>query len=1310
MQKTICYSCGSLTDTDSSICTECGMLLFKPKDEIEKLKNELSLFKQSIDIKLSSFSKQLCEYEHKMTMLNSHLAGYGSTEKAKIDESADKHKTDSQTEKVTDQADIPSEKGTSAPPKSYHNQQLTETNTANVLSSNPIDEQHKHPETKQEINPPAPKINKPVFAIERHKKEIRHTQKQSAVKPKTTKPAQASFFEKLKKNEAFMTVLEEAFSPILQLLKFTKGMYKKSKEKKQLPVFFMTLAGILAMLFGFGYLMQLSTSYLGEYSQFAKIVIGFAASFAVLFWGVRTEKKGEQFHGFASALIGLSVALNYLLIYFLSQVPWASSALLGFFLIISNTVLAKFMAIRYETRTVALISLAGGAFAPFYLSSDSSSPLYFFYLWLLSGSGIYLSKRLKWESLAVISFAVSSIVIELSVFAFDIGWSLTIDSILFHAFAYLFIVYAIIDGKKVAKSITSRQAGLIAGSIALLIVNLTQLYFSAESLETLGYIFLGNSFLSIVALTVLFKQLSPKVKLLFFIVAGSFAGFAVPALFDAQFMGIAWLAEAMLITYLGFSFNLPSVRTESLVLWLVAMVKIAATAKGFYFIDGESLISYAFINFAALWAGLIFMWVISHYFGKHLSRFEKTIIGILKNLCVLLTYFLIGAASFYRPSEISIIICLATVFPLIYISHKEKLSASISFSYLVFFGLIIFTLKESFSFYFNQWNRGLLNSGTYGFISSSVFLTSFYFWHHAIFKSPRDKATNRSQIKLIAEIASSTTVLFISLICFYWSHEFAVFPSAILLLASEHIARRAKVKISVSLHQVYFHLLFGYATIASISTFWATGKEVAFYANTIALPLIWLSKNKNLAYIASNTKLGLKRALKYSESAFIYALGYSFYFIMYALTEEYFASAVPLGMLAYLLYYKKRRIPAAEIGFYLQYLFLITMFVYTGIDNQSFRFGLLPLEGKIYFIEVAALLWGIKLMYQKTGVQNKKGSSVSNWLREIFYGIIPFSFLSPINRLYPEFLACGLWASSFVAFIMNKYLKRNYLLIELYIAAAIASIFSLFGNQHILSPIVGFAVATVVCLLDIRKHDKTFTSVQIKKQAAAWFYYFGVACGIVVYSFTQNMSLSAVSCALFLCIPSIAIQQLNVKFGIHKDALRYTSYGSATVAGMYMLKQGFTVASISLFAVCLALYFAELFKLRPAAKQKTAQLRINFDAIFINLILIICYAIISNKAVFSTLLIVHAIALLFTSIIPRYKNLIWLSIGVFGGALIKLIAYDLKNLSMGEKVFVLIGSGVILLAASFLYVKLREKMQPHQTEAVTEPEESSHER
>jgi hypothetical protein len=145
-------------------------------------------------------------------------------------------------------------------------------------------------------------INSAIFQLE---ESISGNRKQNKVKaPKKREPSALAVF------------VQEFLLPLTNGLELMTGVYTKYKSEGKLPIFFMTVAGILAILFGVGYLMQYSFQYLGIYESLAKIVLGFLAALISGAIGMKLHAKGENLKEYASALVSLAVILNYLMIFF----------------------------------------------------------------------------------------------------------------------------------------------------------------------------------------------------------------------------------------------------------------------------------------------------------------------------------------------------------------------------------------------------------------------------------------------------------------------------------------------------------------------------------------------------------------------------------------------------------------------------------------------------------------------------------------------------------------------------------------------------------------------------------------------------------------------------------------------------------------------------------------------------------------------------------------------------------------------------------------------------------------------------------
>ncbi|MFK7921308.1 MAG: hypothetical protein AB8H47_05100, partial [Bacteroidia bacterium] len=271
---------------------------------------------------------------------------------------------------------------------------------------------------------------------------------QEIIKAKASK---VSVPPKVRKPKPLPPAIQMLLHPFNQASSYVKDVYQHYKEDGKLPVFFMTLGGILALLFGFGYLMQMGISLMLDHlSERVFLVIkltgSFLASTAIILWGRKLIKKGDLYRDFGAAMLGLGIAINYMLLYFIGDnalLPLLNNPIAGWGLALVNSALGVWLGLKQEARIVAVISLLGGAFVPFYLHSATFSIFYLGYLWVLCFTAIWLSQRIDWQPLRTGAFLVFAFLVEWIWFQHPERFSLLELSIGLHAFVYLFVSAAI---------------------------------------------------------------------------------------------------------------------------------------------------------------------------------------------------------------------------------------------------------------------------------------------------------------------------------------------------------------------------------------------------------------------------------------------------------------------------------------------------------------------------------------------------------------------------------------------------------------------------------------------------------------------------------------------------------------------------------------------------------------------------------------------------------------------------------------------------------------------------------------------------
>ncbi len=452
-------------------------------------------------------------------------------------------------------------------------------------------------------------------------------------------------------------VLVDVLVPFSQLRTMTLKVINHYKEKNQLPVFFMVVGGIVALLLGFAFLMQYADS---TFSEISKYVFSASVVAGLTIWGLRLNNNNSEFKEFGSAIVGLACALAYLVVYSVTDSPILtifSNSAIGFVLIFLVTVGTSYLSFRYETKVVAVISLLGGAFAPMYIDSINITVFYFIYLFILCITALFVGRAIKWKVMDTLSFVVASVAISIIFYQKQPAIPVVQYTIVFLAFAYLFFYVAIFEKNLLPKqTLESKNIVMLIGSAGFLVINLFYLYDNTQNpalgLRTLGTIHLVNASVFVLGFAIFRKTLSNNMATLFFVLSGVFLGFAFPLIFERNTSGIFWALEAVALVYCGFLFNLPLVRKEGYLGLILAAGKIALSMP-------EILDNWEFVLWTDGYIQLVgFVAVLAILIG-FFNHFKAKLVDIEENLSIFL----------YQTAATLLLVCVWTG---VYFYMREK--------------------------------------------------------------------------------------------------------------------------------------------------------------------------------------------------------------------------------------------------------------------------------------------------------------------------------------------------------------------------------------------------------------------------------------------------------------------------------------------------------------------------------------------------------------------------------------------------------------------------------------------------------------
>jgi len=303
-------------------------------------------------------------------------------------------------------------------------------------------------------------------SCEKNNEEINQLDLQSVWDFKGTKKTPEIFIFILNRIKSLLGPLESLFQTI-------GNFYMHYKNQGKGPVFLMTLAGIIALVLGFSYLIQYSFS--NFFNEWTKIALVFSCGFGLIYGSGRLYYKKEFMRDYASGLIGLGIIINYLAIYGAGPFYHIINSAFAFLLLILNTLFALFLSVRFTTRVVSFIAMTGGIFFPLALGSGGeSTSLYLSYLFTLCLMTMFVADKIKWKVLAYLTIVLSLFMIETtaSVSLFQLA--------LIHLFFYLYFYFLLFEEKRIKNILIKKELIILSALFVWFIKLIITLSYSKE--------------------------------------------------------------------------------------------------------------------------------------------------------------------------------------------------------------------------------------------------------------------------------------------------------------------------------------------------------------------------------------------------------------------------------------------------------------------------------------------------------------------------------------------------------------------------------------------------------------------------------------------------------------------------------------------------------------------------------------------------------------------------------------------------------------------------------------------------------------
>ncbi len=580
-----------------------------------------------------------------------------------------------------------------------------------------------------------------------------------------------------------------------------RSNHANTPKSSRLPVFFMTLIGVVTLLFGFGYLMQYSlTRYFLRIALEIKLVFGFSTSLAIFLIGA-IFRQSKKYREYGFVVFGLSISMNYLLIYFLpylKHLPFWSSATMGFSLVVLNTVFATALALLNQSRIMTAICFIGGAASPFILQQGNLPQHYLIFLFILVSCTMYVTQSIKWWNFTLAIFAGTMGIVQFLIMRPVFFVEPVFLPLYIHAFAYLFM-YFVLFQKRYATAyeleiLAERKINLrlntqlrtifdyhhlIIAVVAQIFLIFNFFYYS-RTLGTeglLGRLFFANSLPALFVFFATRYKSTTEARLILLIIGGTFLGLAAYSTLTEEYMGGAWAMEALIIIAIGFKYRVARVRKIGYVFLLLSLVKILSMLRGLN--DGweESIFNDAYINLLAI-GGILFLFIsILNRFYEYCKNYELALQKIVNenfSIWFVLVYML---TAFYYSFQYLAFLTIVPAYLLIYWGYTTKLNYTKILGYFLYVGMIIFASYIAITDLQENINQTIRTPGYYNLLGIGLFIFTLRYWYLIInaiditpnyirVKEMRLRQSDGDDIFFKKEFVSLLTKIFYIWLCF----------------------------------------------------------------------------------------------------------------------------------------------------------------------------------------------------------------------------------------------------------------------------------------------------------------------------------------------------------------------------------------------------------------------------------------------------------------------------------------------------------------------------------------------------------------
>lgn len=370
--------------------------------------------------------------------------------------------------------------------------------------------------------------------------------------------------------------------------------------------------GILILVIGVGFFVKYAIDQ-DWINETMRTILGFAIGSVLLFIA---ERLREKYRTFSSLLAGGAFGVFYLTVSIAFHYYHLFSQTVAFAILVVITVFMSALAILYDRRELAIISLVGGFLAPFIVSTGAGNYVVLFtYIAILNLGMFAISMYKKWAEIPIVSFVFTYIILGLYVldsFIFGSGGITVVVAGRLLAFTALFYFIFLLPIILILKN-----EGITMNRVLLSVVIVNNFLFLG-----FGYLFLSEMALTFKAegllslfiaivnllLALWLKKNEGEYRFLLYTMIGlvlTFVSITVPLQLEGHYITLFWASEMVLLLWLY-------ARSQIRVYEYAAFIMVLLTGISFMLDVMEGHEIFATNLFTAVAAG-VFAWLVAKY-------------------------------------------------------------------------------------------------------------------------------------------------------------------------------------------------------------------------------------------------------------------------------------------------------------------------------------------------------------------------------------------------------------------------------------------------------------------------------------------------------------------------------------------------------------------------------------------------------------------------------------------------------------------------------------------------------------------------